>query len=90
MGFKDVKVRPGYFPFTEPSLEVFAKWKGDYLEMGAAGLFRREVLQPHGIEDPVIAWGLGLERLVMLRLGWDDIRESYKNDLQTLREYPLL
>lgn len=69
MGFEDVKVRPGYFPFTEPSLEVFAKWKGDYLEMGGAGLFRREVLKPHGIEDPVIAWGLGLERLVMLRLG---------------------
>ena len=90
MGFKDVKVRPGYFPFTEPSLEVFAKWKDDYLEMGGAGLFRREVLKPHGIEDPVIAWGLGLERLVMLRLEWDDIRDYYSNDLQTLREYPLL
>ncbi len=90
MGFKDIKVRPGYFPFTEPSLEVFAKWKDDYLEMGGAGLFRREVLEPHGIEEPVIAWGLGLERLVMLRLGWDDIRDCYSNDLETLREYPLL
>ncbi|MFP4001363.1 MAG: phenylalanine--tRNA ligase subunit alpha [Thermoplasmata archaeon] len=90
MGFEDVKVRPGYFPFTEPSLEVFAKWKDDCLEMGGAGLFRREVLEPHGIDDPVIAWGLGLERLVMLRLGWDDIRECYGNDLQKLREYPLL
>ncbi len=90
MGFQDVKVRPGYFPFTEPSLEVFAKWKDDYLEMGGAGLFRREVLEPHGIEDPVIAWGLGLERLVMLRLGWDDIRDCYRNDLKTLREYSLL
>ncbi|MFW6144688.1 MAG: phenylalanine--tRNA ligase subunit alpha [Candidatus Natronoplasma sp.] len=90
MGFEDVKVRPSYFPFTEPSLEVFAKWKGDYLEMGGAGLFRREVLEPHGIEHPVIAWGLGLERLVMLRLGWEDIRECYRNDIETLREYPLL
>ncbi len=90
MGFEDVKVRPGYFPFTEPSLEVFAKWKDDYLEMGGAGLFRREVLAPHGIDDPVIAWGLGLERLVMLRLGWDDIRECYRNDIERLREYPLL
>ncbi|MEF8874484.1 MAG: phenylalanine--tRNA ligase subunit alpha [Candidatus Thermoplasmatota archaeon] len=90
MGFEDVKVRPGYFPFTEPSLEVFAKWKEDYLEMGGAGLFRREVLEPHGIEHPVIAWGLGLERLVMLRLGWDDIRECYRNDIEKLREYPLL
>ncbi len=90
MGFEDVKVRPSYFPFTEPSLEVFAKWKGDYLEMGGAGLFRREVLEPHGIEHPVIAWGLGLERLVMIRLGWDDIRRCYRNDIKTLREYPLL
>ncbi len=90
MGFEDVKVRPSYFPFTEPSLEVFAKFKGDYLEMGAGGLFRREVLEPHGIEHPVIAWGLGLERLVMLRLGWDDIRRCYENDIETLREYPLL
>ncbi|MBS3816322.1 MAG: phenylalanine--tRNA ligase subunit alpha [Candidatus Thermoplasmatota archaeon] len=90
MGFEDVKVRPGYFPFTEPSLEVFAKWKDQYLEMGGAGLFRREVLEPHGIEEPVIAWGLGLERLVMLRLGWEDIRECYRNDIERLREYPLL
>ncbi|MFW6375625.1 MAG: phenylalanine--tRNA ligase subunit alpha [Thermoplasmatota archaeon] len=90
MGFEDVKVRPGYFPFTEPSLEVFAKWKGDYLEMGGAGLFRREVLEPHGIDDPVIAWGLGLERLVMLRLGIEDIRECYENDLDKLNEYPIL
>ncbi|MFW6176142.1 MAG: phenylalanine--tRNA ligase subunit alpha, partial [Thermoplasmatota archaeon] len=90
MGFDDVKVRPGYFPFTEPSLEVFAKWKGDYLEMGGAGLFRREVLEPHGIDDPVIAWGLGLERLVMLRLGIDDIRECYENDMKKLKEYPIL
>ncbi len=90
MGFEDVKVRPGYFPFTEPSLEVFVKWEDDYLEMGGAGLFRREVLEPHGIEHPVIAWGLGLERLVMLRLGWDDIRECYRNDIEKLRGYPLL
>ncbi len=90
MGFEDVKVRPSYFPFTEPSLEVFVKFKGDYLEMGAGGLFRREVLEPHGIEHPVIAWGLGLERLVMLRLGLDDVRECYKNNIEFLREYPLL
>ncbi|MFW6040888.1 MAG: phenylalanine--tRNA ligase subunit alpha [Thermoplasmatota archaeon] len=90
MGFTDVKVRPAYFPFTEPSLEVHAKWKDEYLEMGGAGIFRREVLEPHSINHPVIAWGLGLERLVMLRLGIDDMREVYKNDLSFLREYPLL
>jgi len=90
MGFEDVKVRPGYFPFTEPSLEVFVKWGDDYLEMGGAGVFRREVLEPHDIEHPVIAWGLGLERLMMLRLGWEDIRECYKNQIERLRSYPIL
>ncbi len=90
MGFDDVKVRPSYFPFTEPSLEVYAKYKGDYLEMGGAGIFREEVTRPHGIDCPVLAWGLGLERLVMLRLGIDDIRDCYTDDLTFLREYPLL
>lgn len=90
MGFEDVKVRPGYFPFTEPSLEVFVKWDDDYLEMGGAGVFRREVLEPHDIDHPVIAWGLGLERLMMLRLGWNDMRECYRNDVERLRGYPLL
>ncbi len=90
MGFDDIKVRPSYFPFTEPSIEVFAKFKGEFLEMGGAGIFRREVTKPHGIEHPVLAWGLGLERLVMLRLQMDDIRECYNNDLSFLREYPLL
>ena len=90
MGFEDIKVRPGYFPFTEPSIEVFAKFKGKFLEMGGAGIFRREVTKPHGIEHPVLAWGLGLERLVMLRLQMDDIRECYDNDLSFLREYPLI
>ncbi|MFW6141700.1 MAG: phenylalanine--tRNA ligase subunit alpha [Candidatus Saliniplasma sp.] len=90
MGFDDIKVRPGYFPFTEPSIEVFAKFKGEFLEMGGAGIFRREVTKPHGIDSPVLAWGLGLERLVMLRLQMDDIRECYNNDLSFLREYPLI
>ncbi len=90
MGFDDVKVRPSYFPFTEPSLEVYAKYKGKFLEMGGAGIFREEVTRPHDIECPVLAWGLGLERLVMLRLGIDDIRDCYTDDLTFLREYPLL
>ncbi len=90
MGFDDVKVRPSYFPFTEPSLEVFALYKDKYLEMGGAGIFREEVTRPHGIDCPVLAWGLGLERLVMLRLGIDDIRDCYTDDLTFLREYPLL
>lgn len=90
MGFDDVKVRPSYFPFTEPSLEVHALYKGKYLEMGGAGVFRKEVTKPHGIDCPVLAWGLGLERLVMLRLGINDIRDCYTDDLTFLREYPIL
>ncbi|MDG7005753.1 MAG: hypothetical protein JRM86_02335, partial [Nitrososphaerota archaeon] len=53
---------------------------------GGAGMFRPEVTWPLGVKTPVIAWGCGLERLLMLRLGMDDIRELYDNDLRWLRE----
>lgn len=86
MGFPQVRARPGYFPYTEPSLEVEVLWQGRWLELGGAGIFRPEVTAPFGVEHPVLAWGLGLERLAMLRLGLDDIRQLYLPDLQWLRE----
>ena len=63
MGFNDVRVRPAYFPYTEPSLEVEVKFGDKWLELGGAGIFRPEVTAPFGIDCPVLAWGLGLERL---------------------------
>lgn len=87
MGFEKIRFRPGFFPYTEPSLEVevFFEDKGKWLELGGAGIFRPEVSQPLGIKQPVLAWGLGLERLAMLRLGLDHITELYMSDIDWLR-----
>ena len=86
MGFPDVRVRPAYFPYTEPSMEVEVKFGDRWLELGGSGIFRPEVTAPFGIDCPVLAWGLGLERLAMLRLGIKDIRMLYQSDLQWLKE----
>ena len=86
MGFHDVRVRPAYFPYTEPSLEVEVRFGNRWLELGGAGIFRPEVTAPFGIECPVLAWGLGLERLAMLHLGIKDIRMLYQSDLQWLKD----
>lgn len=87
MGFEKIRFRPGFFPYTEPSLEVevFFADKGKWLELGGAGIFRPEVSQPLGIKEPVLAWGLGLERLAMLRLGLDHITALYMSDIDWLR-----
>jgi len=85
MGAEDVRVRPGYFPYTEPSLEPEIRFNGRWMEMGGAGIFRPEVTRPLGIEAPVLAWGLGLERLVMAIEGITDIRQLYLSDLDWLR-----
>jgi phenylalanyl-tRNA synthetase alpha chain len=90
MGFDDVRVRPAYFPYTEPSLEVEVDYNGEWLEMGGAGIFRPEVTEPLGVDVPVLAWGLGLERLAMVVLGLDDIRDLYMSDVEWLREEPML
>ena len=90
MGYPEVRVRPAYFPYTEPSLEIEVKWRGKWLELGGAGIFRPEVTEPLGITSPVLAWGMGLERLAMLVLGLDDIRQLYVSDLEWLRNQPIL
>ncbi|OGL43547.1 MAG: phenylalanine--tRNA ligase subunit alpha, partial [Candidatus Schekmanbacteria bacterium RBG_13_48_7] len=69
MGFAKFQFRPGFFPYTEPSVEVYV-WnpgKKDWVEMGGAGIFRPEVTIPLGCSVPVLAWGLGLERIAMFR-----------------------
>lgn len=88
LGFKDIKFTPGYFPFTEPSIEAYAKHpKLGWIECLGSGLFRPEVLAPLGIDFPVIAWGIGIDRLAMIRLGVDDIRDLHTMDLGKLREW---
>jgi phenylalanyl-tRNA synthetase alpha chain len=85
-GVSDYKFLPGYFPFTEPSVEMHIKHPAlGWVEGGGAGLFRPEVCQPLGIDVPVIAWGLGLDRMAMLAMGLDDIRDLVTPDLSRLR-----
>jgi phenylalanyl-tRNA synthetase alpha chain len=89
MGFEAIRVRPGYFPYTEPSMEVEVFWNGKWMELGGAGIFRPEVTAPFGIKYPVLAWGQGFERLAMLRWGLKDIRDLYVTDMDMLRQSPI-
>ena len=90
MGFDKVRFRPGYFPYTEPSVEpeVYVEGLG-WVELGGAGIFREEVTAPFGIEHPVLAWGLGISRVAMLRLGLRDLRHLYRSDVEWIRETPI-
>ena len=89
MGFPDVRIRPAHFPYTEPSAEVdvFHPVKNQWVELGGSGIFRPEVVKPLlGLEVPVLAWGLGMERTIMEYYNIKDVRDVYKNDLKQLRE----
>lgn len=78
----EVRAVPAYFPFTEPSVEVHMRHPTlGWIELGGAGIFRPEVTRPFGIDVPVIAWGLGLDRMAMMALGKDDIRHLFTNNL---------
>lgn len=90
-GLKKVRFWPSYFPYTEPSAQstVYIPELKKWFELCGMGLFRPEVLAPLGIKYPVLAWGGGLERLIMLKLGLDDIRFLYKNDLGWIRRTPI-
>ncbi|MGC8816979.1 MAG: phenylalanine--tRNA ligase subunit alpha [Candidatus Hadarchaeum sp.] len=87
LGLPQIRFRPGYFPYTEPSVEadVYFPEKREWLEVLGAGMFRPELLRPLGIRYPVLAWGIGFSRLSMLRLGIDDIRDLYNNDISWLQ-----
>jgi len=85
MGFERIRFRPAYFPYTEPSMEVEVFWNGKWMELGGSGIFRPEVTLPAGVKEPVLAWGLGLERLAMLKFGLKDIRNLYIADLEWLK-----
>jgi phenylalanyl-tRNA synthetase alpha chain len=89
MGFKDVRLRPSHFPYTEPSMEVdvLHPVRNEWVELGGAGIFRPEVVQPLlGKAVPVLAWGLGMERIITDAYKITDLRDIYKNDVQQLRE----
>lgn len=91
LGLKKVKFWPTFFPYTEPSLQsmVYFEEVNKWVELCGMGIFRPEVTEPLGVKNPVLAWGGGLERLVMLRLGITDIRNLYSNNLDWLRRIPM-
>ncbi len=92
MGFTKVRFRPGYFPYVEPGLEceVYNPIKKQWVEIGGAGIFRPEVTIPLLKKDiPVLAWGIGLGRLIMEYYEIHDLREFNKNDLKQLKEIKL-
>lgn len=82
---------PDYYPFTEPSVELDVYKDGRWLELGGAGIFRAEVVNPlipnaEKENIRVIAWGLGMDRLAMLKYKLTDIRDLFSHKLDLLRE----
>lgn len=89
IGYPDVRIRPAYFPYTEPSCEVdvFHPVKKEWVEIGGAGIIRPEITKALlGKEIPVLAWGLGLERMISNYFNITDIRKIYENDLDQIKK----
>jgi phenylalanyl-tRNA synthetase alpha chain len=85
-GAKDIKYVPGYFPFTEPSVEVHIKHpKLGWFELGGSGIFRPEVTASLGVHVPVAAWGIGIDRMALMALGLSDLRELFSYDIEEAR-----
>ena len=83
----EVKFKPAYFPFTEPSVEGYAKIGNSLVEVFGAGLFRPEVLTISGVDYQVGAWGMGVERLALAKYGLDDVRDLYSKDYEFLSSF---
>ena len=85
-----VRFRPSFFPFTEPSAEMDMSWNGGWLEIGGCGMVHPNVLKHVNIDSEKylgFAFGLGVERLAMLRYGVNDLRLFYESDLRFLRQF---
>ena len=86
----EVRFRPSFFPFTEPSAEIDMRFKGSWLEISGAGQVHPAVIRNFGL-DPEryigFAFGSGLERLTMLRYGIDDLRLFFDGDLRFLSQF---
>jgi phenylalanyl-tRNA synthetase alpha chain len=92
IGIKEVKFQPAYFPFTEPSVQCMVKHPTlGWIEAMPGGIFRPELLKPLGIENSqVLAWGIGISRLAMIKLGINDIRMLFSDNLEWLRKVPMV
>lgn len=89
----EVRFRPSFFPFTEPSAEFDIQWessKTGWLEVGGCGMVHPNVLTSSGVDPEQhtgFAFGLGVERLAMLRYGVNDLRQFFENDLKFLSQF---
>ena len=86
----EVRFRPSFFPFTEPSVEIDVKWKDRWLEVMGGGLVHPDVLRAGGLDPEEwqgFAFGGGIDRLVMLKYGIDDIRHLYSGDLRLVNQF---
>ena len=85
----EMRIRPSYFPFTEPSIEIDIKWNGDrWLEIAGAGMVHPNVLRNCGVnpdEYQGFAFGFGWDRIAMLKFGLNDIRQFYDGDVRWLK-----
>lgn len=87
----ELRFRPSYFPFTEPSAEVDIRWdEGNWLEILGCGMVHPNVLEKAGVDSEKYtgyAFGIGIDRLAMLRYGVTDLRTFFDNDLRFLRQF---
>jgi len=96
IGIPDVRFKPAYNPYTEPSMEIFGKSaeRDEWIEVGNSGVFRPEMLEPMGLPPnvKVIAWGLGLERPCMIATGVKDIRTLFgpRVDINMVKHFPIV
>ena len=85
-----IRFRPSFFPFTEPSAEIDMEWNGGWLEIGGCGMVHPNVLSQAGIDHDLFqgfAFGLGVERLAMLKYGINDLRPFFNHDIRFLKQF---
>jgi phenylalanyl-tRNA synthetase alpha chain len=86
----EVRFRPGYFPFVEPGVELDMKYKGKWIELLGAGMVHPQVLRNGGIDPTVysgFAFGMGIDRVVMIRHNSSDVRKHYDGDLRFVMQF---
>ena len=86
----ELRFRPSYFSFTEPSVEIDMKFKGKWLEMLGGGMIHPNVMKAAGVDHTKwrgFAFGGGIDRLIMIKYGIDDIRHLYSGDLRFVNQF---
>ncbi len=85
-----IRLRPSYFPYTEPSVEVDARFRGQWLELLGAGMIHPKVLESAGVDSVKysgFAFGVGVERLAQIKFGMDDLRQNWRPNLRFLEAF---